>query len=71
MEGAEAHGLFSVLGHGEGRVLTGQVPPATIRPKDKASGMPKDEPEPCESIDASPSDLGFSSPRNEARAEST
>ncbi len=52
-------------------VLTGQVPPAIIRSKDNASGMPKDIPVPCESMDASPMDCVFSSPRTEARAEST
>ena len=48
---------------------TGQVPPAMIRSKDNASGMPMADAEACESIDASPTDLGFSSPMTEARAE--
>lgn len=54
-----------------GIILTGQVPPAMIRSNDKASGIPKAGPEPCESIDVSPTDLGFSSPNMDALAEST
>ena len=42
-----------------------------MRSKDKASGIPKDTPEPWESMDVSPIDLVFSSPETEARAEST
>ena len=45
----------------EGRP-TGQVPPARIRSKDNASGMPNADAEACESMDDSPKDLGFSSP---------
>ncbi len=71
MEGAETNFLLFVLTHAGGRVLTGQVPPAMMRSKDNASGMPKIEDEPCESMDDSPSDLGFSSPMKEPRAEST
>ncbi len=61
-----------------GSRLTGQVPPAMMRSKDKASGIPKDippeppePPEAWELMDVSPMDLAFSSPRTEARAEST
>ncbi len=58
-----------------GSRLTGQVPPAMMRSKDKASGIPKDippeAPEAWESMDVSPMDLVFSSPRTDARAEST
>ena len=61
-----------------GSRLTGQVPPVMMRSKDKASGIPKDmppeppePPEAWESMDVSPIDLVFSSPRTEARAEST
>lgn len=47
------------------------MPPAMIRSKDNASGIPDAGPESCESKDAPPSDLGFSSPSTDALAEST
>lgn len=57
-----ANGQSQAIHAAKREALTGQVPPAMIRSKDRASGIPKLDPELCESKDASPTDLGFSSP---------